>query len=69
MRTGYDVIRIPLHLTGHSTGEYEEFVTGFVLPDGMVWGRPVGLTVARDGSLLMTDDASDSIWRIRYAKK
>ncbi len=68
-RTGYDVIRIPLHQTGHATGEYEEFVTGFVLPDGSVWGRPVGITVARDGSLLFTDDASGSIWRIRYAKK
>jgi glucose/arabinose dehydrogenase len=35
----------------------------------MVWGRPVGITVARDGSLLFTDDASQSIWRVRYTKK
>jgi len=69
VRTGYDVIRIPLRQTGHATGEYEEFVTGFVLPDGMVWGRPVGITVARDGSLLISDDASESLWRIRYTKK
>jgi len=69
VRTGYEIIRIPLHQTGHATGEYEEFVTGFVLPDGAVWGRPVGITVARDGSLLMTDDGSESIWRIRYTKK
>jgi len=69
VRTGYEVIRIPLHQTGHATGEYEEFVTGFVLPDGMVWGRPVGITVARDGSLLISDDASESLWRIRYTKK
>ena len=69
VRTGYEVIRIPLHQTGHSTGEYEEFVTGFVLPDGNVWGRPVGITVASDGSLLVTDDGSGSIWRIRYTKK
>ncbi len=69
VRTGYDLIRIPLHHSGHSTGEYQEFVTGFVLPDGMVWGRPVGITVAADGSLLMSDDASESLWRIRYAKK
>ena len=69
VRTGYEVIRVPLHGTGHSTGEYEEFMTGFVLPDGNVWGRPVGITVAIDGSLLVTDDASGSIWRIRYTKK
>ena len=69
IRTGYDVIRVPLHQTGHATGEYEEFLTGFVLPDGTVWGRPVGATVARDGSLLITDDGSNSIWRIRYIKK
>jgi glucose/arabinose dehydrogenase/cytochrome c5 len=68
VRTGYDVIRVPLHQTGHSTGEYEEFMTGFVLPDGRVWGRPVGVTVTRDGSLLITDDGSNSIWRIRYVK-
>ena len=69
VRTGYDVIRVPLHQTGHATGEYEEFLTGFVLPDGTVWGRPVGITVAKDGSLLVTDDGSNSIWRIRYTKK
>jgi len=69
VRTGYEVIRIPLHQTGRATGEYEEFVTGFVLPDGSVWGRPVGIAVASDGSLLVTDDASGSIWRIRYTKK
>ncbi|MGA9545730.1 MAG: PQQ-dependent sugar dehydrogenase [Candidatus Sulfotelmatobacter sp.] len=68
VRVGYEVIRVPLHQTGHATGEYEDFLTGFVLPDGNVWGRPVGITVAPDGSLLVSDDGSDSIWRVSYAK-
>jgi len=66
VRAGYEVIRVPLHQTGQASGEYEDFVTGFVLPDGSVWGRPVGITVASDGSLLVSDDGSNSIWRISY---
>jgi len=68
-RAGYEVIRVPLHQTGHATGEYEDFLTGFVLPDGQVWGRPVGITVAPDGSLLVSDDGSNSIWRVSYVGK
>ena len=66
VRVGYEVIRVPLHQTGHATGEYQDFLTGFVLPDGHVWGRPVGITVAPDGSLLVSDDGSNSIWRVSY---
>jgi glucose/arabinose dehydrogenase/mono/diheme cytochrome c family protein len=69
VRAGYEVIRVPLHQTGHAGGEYEDFVTGFVLDDGKVWGRPVGMTVAPDGSLLVSDDGSGSIWRIVAAPK
>lgn len=69
IRTGYEVIRVPLHQTGHATGEYQEFLTGFVLADGNVWGRPVGVTVAHDGSLLVTDDGSNAIWRVSYTGK
>ena len=69
VRVGYEVIRVPLHQTGHATGEYEDFLTGFVLPNGDVWGRPVGVTVAPDGSLLVSDDGSNSIWRVSYAGK
>ena len=69
VRVGYEVIRVPLHQTGHATGEYQDFLTGFVLPDGNVWGRPVGITVAPDGSLLVSDDGSNSIWRISYTGK
>jgi glucose/arabinose dehydrogenase len=68
-RVGYEVIRVPLHQTGHATGEYQDFLTGFVLPDGHVWGRPVGITVAHDGSLLVSDDGSNSIWRVSYTGK
>ena len=64
-RAGYEVIRVPLK-DGHANGEYEDFVTGFVTPDGKVWGRPVGVAVAPDGSLLVTDDGSNSIWRVSY---
>ena len=69
VRTGYEVIRVPLHQTGHATGEYEDFLTGFVLPNGDVWGRPVGITLAPDGSLLVSDDGSNSIWRVSYTGK
>jgi glucose/arabinose dehydrogenase/mono/diheme cytochrome c family protein len=66
VRTGYEVIRVPLHQTSRASGEYEDFVTGFVVDNRHVWGRPVGITEARDGSLLVSDDGSNSIWRIRY---
>jgi glucose/arabinose dehydrogenase/mono/diheme cytochrome c family protein len=67
VRAGYEVIRVPLHQTGRASGEYEDFLTGFVVDNGHVWGRPVGITVAADGSLLVTDDGSKSIWRVSYA--
>jgi glucose/arabinose dehydrogenase/mono/diheme cytochrome c family protein len=69
VRVGYELVRVPLHQTGHATGEYEDFMTGFVVDNGHVWGRPVGVTVASDGSLLVTDDASKSIWRVSYTGK
>jgi glucose/arabinose dehydrogenase len=67
-RAGYEVIRVPMK-DGHATGEYEDFLTGFVRADGKVWGRPVGVTVARDGSLFVTDDGSGSIWHVSYTGK
>ncbi len=69
VRVGYEVIRVPLHQKGDASGEYEDFLTGFVLPDGNVWGRPVGVTVTPDGSLLVSDDGSNSIWRVSYTGK
>lgn len=69
VRTGYEVVRVPLHQQGHATGEYEDFLTGFVTPEDNVWGRPVGVAVAKDGSLLVSDDGSNSIWRVSYEGK
>jgi glucose/arabinose dehydrogenase len=67
-RTGYKVVRVPMK-DGKATGEYEDFLVGFVTPEGNVWGRPVGVAVAKDGSLLVTDDGSNSVWRVAYTKK
>src|ERR1700682_3177356 len=68
-RVGYELLRIPLHQTGHASGEYEDFMTGFVTDEGQVWCRPVSVAGAPDGSLLVTDDGSKSIWRVRYVGK
>jgi glucose/arabinose dehydrogenase len=64
-RAGYEVIRIPMH-NGIAEGTYEDFLTGFVTPEGQVWGRPVGVTIANDGSMFVTDDGSRSVWHITY---
>jgi glucose/arabinose dehydrogenase len=65
LRAGYELIRVPLD-HGKADGEYEDFMTGFVTPDGEVWGRPVGVTMMNDGSLLVSDDGSNSVWRVSY---
>jgi len=67
VRSGYEVVRVPLK-NGHSNGVFEDFLTGFVLKNGDVWGRPVGVAVASDGSLLVSDDGSGSLWRVSYQK-
>jgi glucose/arabinose dehydrogenase len=64
-RTGYKIIRIRLK-DGVPTGEYEDFVTGFVVNDKDVWGRPVGVAVAHDGALLISEDANGTIWRVTH---
>jgi glucose/arabinose dehydrogenase len=66
VRGGYELLRVLLQ-DGKATGVYEDFMTGFVNPDGTVWGRPVGVAVGSDGSLFVSDDASNSIWRITYS--
>jgi hypothetical protein len=64
-RTGYKVVRIRLK-DGIPTGAYEDFVTGFVVNDSEVWGRPVGVAVAHDGALLVSEDSNGTIWRITH---
>lgn len=66
VRAGYEVIRVPRHGTERASGEFQDFLTGFVVDNEHVWGRPVGVTVAPDGSLLVTDDGSGSIWHVSY---
>jgi len=68
VRSGYEVVRVPLK-NGKSDGTYEDFLTGFLTPKGDVWGRPVGVAAAQDGSLLVSDDGSNSIWRVSYTGK
>jgi glucose/arabinose dehydrogenase len=68
-RTGYKIVRVPFdHSTDKVRGEYEDFITGFVTPEGKVWGRPVGITVAKDGSLLISEDGNGTIWRVSHGR-
>ena len=62
-RTGYKVARVLLR-DGVPTGEYEDFLIGFVADADSVWGRPVGVAVAHDGALLVSEDANGTIWRV-----
>jgi hypothetical protein len=64
-RTGYKIIRAIVK-DGVPTGEYEDFVTGFVIDDASVWGRPVGVAQAKDGSLIFSEDGNGTIWRVSY---
>lgn len=72
--TGYKVVRVPFK-NGRPVGTYENFVTGFWNGDDKpgssahVWGRPAGLAVTKDGSLLIADDAGKVVWRVSYTGK
>jgi glucose/arabinose dehydrogenase len=46
------------------TGDYEDFMTGFVVDEQNVWARPVGVAVASDGALLVSEDGNNTIWRL-----
>ena len=69
-RTGYKIIRIRLK-DGKPVGGYDDFLTGWMLNENSrdVWGRPVGLLVLGDGSMLITDDGANKIWRVTYKGK
>ena len=64
---GYRVAFVPFQ-NGKPSGAIEDFVTGWILSatPASTWGRPVGVLVARDGSLLVADDGGSRIWRVRY---
>jgi glucose/arabinose dehydrogenase len=70
--SGYKVVFFPM-ING-KPGPIEDFLTGFLASDGSnaspieQWGRPVGVTVARDGSLLVSDDSGNRIWKISAAR-
>ncbi|WP_078033793.1 PQQ-dependent sugar dehydrogenase [Massilia sp. KIM] len=63
VRTGYKVVRVFMK-NGVPTGQYQDFMTGMVLSDRDVWGRPSGVEVAQDGALLVVDDAGGVVWRV-----
>lgn len=67
-RTGYKIVRLRVD-HGVPTGQYDDFLTGFVVDDRSVWGRPVGVTVAHDGALLITEDGNGTMWRVAYGGK
>ena len=65
-RSGYEVVRVPIDEKGRARGTYEDFLTGFVTPAGDAWGRPVGVAVAADGALLVSDDVGGCVWRVEW---
>jgi glucose/arabinose dehydrogenase len=67
-RAGHKVVRLLFDSTGKPTGEYEDFMTGFVISNAQVWGRPVGIAVAQDGSLFVTEDGNGTIWRVTHQR-
>jgi hypothetical protein len=64
-RTGHKIVRVRMK-NGVPTGEYDDFLVGFIADDGNAWARPVGAVVASDGSLLMSEDGNNMIYRISY---
>ncbi len=66
--TGYKIVFVPFDSKGRPQGYYEDFLTGFLLDPSVptTWGRPVGLLVLPDGSLLVTEEANNRIYRIQH---
>ena len=67
LRTGYKLVRVHMK-NGEPTGDYEDFLTGFVVDDAHVWGRPVATVELPDGSLLVSEDGNNVIFRISYSR-
>jgi glucose/arabinose dehydrogenase len=66
-RTGHKVVRLRMK-NGVPTGEYDDFLTGFIVDDVSAWGRPVALTELADGSLLLSEDGGNKIFRVSYGR-
>jgi hypothetical protein len=66
-RTGHKIVRVRMH-NGVATGEYDDFLVGFIVNDGDAWGRPVAVVEASDGSLIFTDDGANMVYRISYKR-
>jgi glucose/arabinose dehydrogenase len=66
-RQGYKVVFVPFS-NGKPSGPSQDFLTGWMVApaNNDVWGRPVGVIVLRDGSLLVSDDGGKKIWRVSY---
>jgi glucose/arabinose dehydrogenase len=64
--TGYKIVFIPFNAQHRPLGYYEDFLTGFLVDPSIpkTWGRPVGLLVLPDGSLLFTEEMNHRIYRI-----
>lgn len=65
LHTGYKIVHLPFR-NGKPTGEYQDFVVGFTAGEENVWGRPVDVQFAPDGSLLFSDDGNGTIYRVTY---
>jgi len=66
--TGAKVVRVQVDSGGRRATGVDDFITGWQRPDGSRWGRPVGLLVLPDGSLLVSDDSGGKIWRVTYGR-
>lgn len=66
---GYKVLFVPFS-SGKPSGEPQDFLTGFITgEENKVYGRPAGVAFTQDGSMLVADDASNTVWRVSAAKK
>ncbi len=65
--TGYKLVFVPFNQSGNPTGEYQDFLTGFLdVSEETTWGRPTGLQVLPDGSLLFTEEVNNRIYRVQF---
>lgn len=63
IRTGGKIVRV-IFKNGKPTGEYEDLVTGFIVSNSEVWGRPVGVAIDRAGAILIGEDGNSTVWRL-----